>query len=413
MARAGSGREARRLTPFGSVPGDEALRSAHLDAIAARDAAEEVDHEVLEEINRLQLGRRKGSLKVATIEKRRNHACNHSHVGIVLLADDPMPDLPADLPEVALVGRSNTGKSALLNALCGVKPTHGAASVSSRAGHTSSLNFFELRDGVFASSALMTLVDLPGYGPAVGRTPEMRRAWARATRRYLSTRKQLACAFVLLDASLGLTPDDEAFLGGLDALGTVRYHCVLTKADLLSPRELAISHDLIHAQIAHRPGYAGGDIPITSSRNAAGVGELWERLKAGVELRLHEMSDAERADFIASGGEMDGAGGALDETDEDDEETQNLINRLETYLHKKGVNVERDVYGEHGGGNEATQHTRPARTERVGSAQSAADAGRTPGEQDGEADAEDGRVRRRRKVRRRKARVPLGDAGWS
>ena len=109
-----------------------------------------------------------------------------------------------------------------------------------------------------------TLVDLPGYGPAAGRTAAMRDRWARVTRQYMRGRTQLACAFMLIDASLGVTKDDEAFLDMLDQaaatreagpLRPLRCHVVLTKADLLSPRDLALSYEV-------RPRAAGLTLPL-------------------------------------------------------------------------------------------------------------------------------------------------------
>ena len=126
----------------------------------------------------------------------------------------------------------------------------------------------------------MTLVDLPGYGPAATKA-SVRTKWARATRRYLRERTQLACAFVVVDATLGITADDERFLDILDDAG-VEYHGVLTKADLLTPRELAQSYELIRRRVATRTGYAGGDMPMCSSRNAAGVAALWHRMRLGI-----------------------------------------------------------------------------------------------------------------------------------
>jgi GTP-binding protein len=299
LARAGSGREARLLAPLGSVPGDEAVRAQHHRALSEL-GDEGVDAEVLADIERLQLGRRRGGSTKRAAERIRTHACGYSLAAMVLGHDDPLPQLPSDLPEVAVVGRSNAGKSALINALCGADAQRGSASVSPRAGHTASLNFFELREGPLAVDALMTLVDLPGYGPSVGRSKAMRLQWARATKRYLHGRQQLACAFVLVDASLGLTDDDEAFLDTLDAL-SVRYHAVLTKADLLRPRELAQSYELVRRRVSRRAGFAGGDLPMTSARNAAGVEELWERMRLGVVHRVHEMSDEEREELFDDG----------------------------------------------------------------------------------------------------------------
>lgn len=126
----------------------------------------------------------------------------------------------------------------------------------------------------------MVLVDLPGYGYASTGAARQKH-WAKATRKYLRTRTQLACAFVLIDATLGITADDERFLDVLDSL-RVPYHGVLTKADLLAPLELAQSYKLVSQRVTEREHYAGGDLPICSARNAAGVAELWERLKLGV-----------------------------------------------------------------------------------------------------------------------------------
>ena len=103
---------------------DEQLRNAHLAAITNLCEDEGVDAEVLEEVERLKLGRRKRSNKTKVTQARRRSQgmCVASHAGMVQLAHDPLPQLPPELPEVAFVGRSNAGKSALLNALTGLSP---------------------------------------------------------------------------------------------------------------------------------------------------------------------------------------------------------------------------------------------------------------------------------------------------
>ena len=285
----------RRVRPsvHGLLAADEAARSRHRDAMAA--VGDDVDPEVVAVISEQQLGRVRGGLTARAASTRRGlHACHASLVGAVLAPDDKLPVRPLDLPEVALVGRSNVGKSSLLNALCGTKAYHGAASVSSRPGWTSSIHLYELREPGAAPArepnALMTLVDFPGYGPArVSAATQAR--WTRATRRYMKERAQLACAFVLVDASLGLTPDDERFLDVLEH-ARVPYHGVLTKADLLTPHELAQSYELVHRGMASRCGYAGGDLPMCSSRNAAGVAALWHRMRLGVLYRREQIEEA-------------------------------------------------------------------------------------------------------------------------
>jgi ribosome biogenesis GTP-binding protein YsxC/EngB len=195
---------------------DEALRAAYVGSLEDT-VGDDVDADVVEDIEVQRLGRQRGAHTSRAAAARRSHACCASLVGVVLAADDPLPALlHPELPEVALVGRSNAGKSSLFNALTGAKGHRGAASVSHVPGWTSSLHFYELREnGKGPEEPLMTLVDLPGYGPAATKE-SMRTRWARTTKRYLREREQLACAFVVLDCTLGVTLDDERFLGVLD-----------------------------------------------------------------------------------------------------------------------------------------------------------------------------------------------------
>ena len=134
---------------------------------------------------------------------------------------DQLP--PPDLPEVAFAGRSNVGKSSLINALVG---RHGLARSSSEPGRTREVNFF-LLDG------RLRLVDLPGYGFAKAARGETRR-FQNLARDYLRGRVNLRRVFLLIDARHGLKPTDAAAMDALD-LAAVSYQLVLTKADKLKP----------------------------------------------------------------------------------------------------------------------------------------------------------------------------------
>lgn len=120
------------------------------------------DAEAAEDAERLKLGRRKGSTNKKNVESRRRNVCSVTQAGVAL----EYGDLPSvTYPEIALCGRSNCGKSSLLNALCGMAPDNGVASVSPRPGWTQNFQLFTctLRDD---ETPFMSLLDLPGYGPA-------------------------------------------------------------------------------------------------------------------------------------------------------------------------------------------------------------------------------------------------------
>lgn len=131
--------------------------------------------------------------------------------------------LPSDgLPEVAFIGRSNVGKSSLINAVAGAK---GLARTSNTPGRTQELNFFLLAEKCH-------IADLPGYGYA--RAPEKKvQAWTRLIHSYLRGRAELRRVFLLIDARLGIKPVDERIMKMLDT-AAVSYQLVLTKADKLS-----------------------------------------------------------------------------------------------------------------------------------------------------------------------------------
>jgi GTP-binding protein len=135
--------------------------------------------------------------------------------------DDQLPEL--GLPEVAFAGRSNVGKSSLLNALTGRKTL---ARTSRTPGRTQQINFFDL-DG------RLVLVDLPGYGYARAAKTDIK-AWSDLTRRYLKARPQLRRICLLIDARHGLKASDRDIMADLDE-AAASYQIVFTKADKIKP----------------------------------------------------------------------------------------------------------------------------------------------------------------------------------
>src|SRR5918995_3664010 len=181
--------------------------------------------------------------------------------GIAELAQLP----PAGLPEVAFAGRSNVGKSSLINALTG---RNQLARISRTPGRTQQINMFDL-------GGRLMLVDLPGYGFAQAPKPKVD-AWQRLIRSYLRGRAALMRTCVLIDARHGLKPVDLEFMAMLGEVA-VAYQPVLTKADLVRPGALADLIDSLRAELARKPG-AHLDLIATSAREGTGI----ERLRAAL-----------------------------------------------------------------------------------------------------------------------------------
>ena len=169
---------------------------------------------------------------------------------------------PADRPEIAFAGRSNVGKSSLLNALVGQK---GLARTSNTPGRTQELNFF------LTQSVRLYLVDMPGYGFA--KAPKQKvEAWTELIRAYLRGRPTLARVFLLIDSRHGLKPPDQTIMRLLDE-AAVTYQAVLTKVDKIKEHELeAVASRLREALQSHAAAYP--DIIATSSEKATGIAEL-------------------------------------------------------------------------------------------------------------------------------------------
>lgn len=178
------------------------------------------------------------------------------------------PDqFPKDgLPEVAFLGRSNVGKSSLLNLLVGVK---GLARVSSEPGRTRLLNFFRLGND-------LCLSDLPGYGYA--RVPEaMRKGWEGLVVSYLQDRAPLALCVFLVDVRHDPTLGDETLRGYLDHHG-IPYVLVATKADKLGRGELTRRLGQLRSGI----GLTALDVAAVSAKTGAGVEGLWRTIRTAV-----------------------------------------------------------------------------------------------------------------------------------
>lgn len=177
---------------------------------------------------------------------------------------------PEGLPEVALIGRSNVGKSSLLNALMG---TPGAARVSDKPGKTQQLAFFSV--GVRAEEFL--LVDMPGYGFAMAGDRDVAR-WQDLCTHYLQKRKSLKMVVVLADGRTGLKHSDLQMLQFLEA-AAVKYTVVLTKVDVAGTPE-RIAQVMGVSQQATRGASRRLQKPLAyvSSRFGTGVPELRRRI---------------------------------------------------------------------------------------------------------------------------------------
>lgn len=172
-----------------------------------------------------------------------------------------LPD--ASVPEVAFAGRSNVGKSSLLNALTGRKAL---ARTSVTPGRTQELNFFDVGDPL-----TFRLVDMPGYGYAKA-PKDMVKQWRFLVNDFLRGRQELKRALVLIDSRHGIKDVDREILEMLDK-AAVSYRLVLTKADKIKPTELAEVATRT-AEEARKRAAAHPDILLTSSETGLGIAEL-------------------------------------------------------------------------------------------------------------------------------------------
>jgi len=173
-----------------------------------------------------------------------------------------------DRPEIAFAGRSNVGKSSLINALTNRK---NLARASNTPGRTQEINFFDLSAGKFY------LVDLPGYGFADAPKKSVA-AWSRFTLDYLRSRSKLKRVFVLIDSRRGLSEVDRGILKQLDS-AAVSYQIVLTKADKLKASEVAPVANAALVALKKHPA-AHPRVIATSAAKNVGLEELRAEINA-------------------------------------------------------------------------------------------------------------------------------------
>ena len=186
-----------------------------------------------------------------------------------------LPD-PA-VPEVAFAGRSNVGKSSLLNAITGRKSL---ARTSVTPGRTQELNFFEV-GGVAGELPDFRLVDMPGYGFAKA-PPKVVEQWRRLVRDFLRGRVVLKRCLVLIDSRHGIKEVDREMMDMLDQ-SAVGYRLVLTKADKVKATELEAVFAAVQAEARKHPA-AFPEVAVTSSETGLGIAELRAAVLADSEI---------------------------------------------------------------------------------------------------------------------------------
>jgi GTP-binding protein len=174
---------------------------------------------------------------------------------------------PIGLPEIAFAGRSNVGKSSLVNALTGRATL---ARVSHTPGRTQQLNFFDL-------GGRLMLIDMPGFGFARVAKKKIK-DWTGLIERYLRGRPSLRRVCLLIDARQGAMATDRSFMARLDA-AAVSYQVILTKADKVKPADLDHRITMLATELAKHPA-AHPEIIVTSAHGGAGIPALRAALAA-------------------------------------------------------------------------------------------------------------------------------------
>jgi GTP-binding protein len=195
----------------------------------------------------------------------------HLVTKFLLSALSPEQFPSATAPEFAFLGRSNVGKSSLINGLLGEK----AAKVSASPGRTRSINFFALSDSATARLPRLLFADLPGYGYAKI-SKSISAEWPKFINPYLEERPNLVLCVCLVDSNIPVQASDQQLMAALKGMGR-SFIVVGTKADRLSGNERA------KALVRLREGLGLNEILLCSTKTGYGVKELWAEIMSRVE----------------------------------------------------------------------------------------------------------------------------------
>ena len=174
-------------------------------------------------------------------------------------------DLPINnIKEIAFIGRSNVGKSSLINVITNSK----IAIVSKTPGRTKQLNFFQIKDK-------LTIVDMPGYGYAKASRNEVEN-WNNLIFNYLLSRRNLERVFLLIDSRHSLKENDEEMMNILDSRG-ILYQIILTKIDEIKPTELQVKVENMNDTFKKHPALFN-EVLFASSKENLGISQIRETI---------------------------------------------------------------------------------------------------------------------------------------